>query len=234
MGQHKHDLRNEHKHEEDSQDILADETGKRGITGSVISVLLIVAVLASWWYGFGKSYTALKSAAVSAKSGIASVLHLSKAGTADIAMDQELSTGGSDAVSSSSDSVSSSSWEIRKSVAGDTIWKVYAQDFQAQGDVAFQHQVINGLKNITLLKNGIAQDKVANNSMAQGQEYSFLGKDMQEKFAGRVAEANKKLQEGTHFKDMDSGLQLAYHLANAPSYQFVYSLQLSDVQQLLE
>ena len=230
MGQHKHNQHSEHQYEEDPQDILADETGKRGIIGSVITILLIVAVLGSWWYGFGKSYAAVKSAAVSAKSGIASVLHISKADTADGVLTEELSTNGS----LTSDSVSSSSWEIRKSVAGDSIWKIYAQNVQAQGNVAFQHQVINGLKNITILKNNISQDKLAHNSMTQGQEYSFLNKDMQEKFAGKVAEANKQLQEGKHLKDMNSSLLLAYQLANAPSNSFVYSLSMGDIQNLLE
>lgn len=234
MGQHKHNLHEEHNHEEEPQDILADETPKRGMMGNVITVLLVVALLASWWYGFGRSYATIKSAAVSAKSGIASVLHIGKAGTADEALSEKLSTGDSAEGSPISDSVSSSSWEIRKSVAGDTIWKVYAQNLQAQGNTAFQHQVINGLKNITVLKNNIAQDKLAHNSMTQGQEYSFLTKDMQEKFAGKVAEANKQLQEGKLLKDMDNSLSLAYQLANAPSYSFVYSLSMGDVQNLLE
>lgn len=234
MRKNKFNPHNEHEHEHESQDILADETTKRGITKSVITVLLIVFLLASWWYGFGKSYAAIKSVVVSAKSGIASVFHISKANTADEASNEKLSTDGSAADSSTSGFTSSSSWEIRKSMAGDTIWKMYAQNLQAQSDVAFQHQVINGLKNITVLKNNIAQEKLAHNSMTQGQEYSFLTKDMQEKFAGKVAEANKQLKEGKSLKDMDNSLSLAYQLANPPSYSFVYSLSVGDVQNLLE
>lgn len=230
MGQHKHNQHSQHQHEEDPQDILADKTGKRGMVGSIITVLLIVAVLGSWWYGFGKSYAAIKSVTISAKSGIASVLHISKAGTADRASNEELSTGDSSVDSSASSSL----WEIRKSTAGDTVWKIYAQDLQAQSNIAVRHQVINGLKNITVLKNNITQEKLAHNSMSQGQEYSFISKDAQEKFAGKVAEANKQLQEGKHLKDMDSSLSLAYQLANAPSYSYVYSLSIDDFQKVLE
>ncbi len=168
----------------------------------------------------------------SLKSTIVSFLHTSSEKI--IALKDKLSTAPQENTVSENISSPSSLWEMGKSKKGDSIWKIYRESVASNEQITFKTQTINGLKNITLLKNEIPHNRVQNNSLGQDEEYSFIGKDAQMKYAGKVTEANEKLQGGAQLKDLDASVRLAYLVANAPSYEFLYSLPAQDVQSLLE
>ncbi|MBI1755072.1 hypothetical protein HY250_04655 [Candidatus Azambacteria bacterium] len=123
-------------------------------------------------------------------------------------------------------------WEQRKSVAGESIWSVYAKMTAGDSAIILKNQTVNGLKNLTLLKNSIAIDRIAAHSLTDGKEYSFLSSVAVSKYAGELAEANKQISGGTALKDLSKNLQTAYLVANAPSYEFLYSLPADTLQAL--
>lgn len=203
----------------------------RDLVRNIVTILIVVGVLASWWYGFDKSFASVKSAAVSIASGVASVFSL---GQSHVAVDDALSTAGGDAAGINGENSLGASWQIRKSEQGDSMWSVYNAGVSADDGIAFKKQTVNGLKNITLITNAIPQDRIASNSLSSGKDYSFIVREAQVRFAAKVAEANVLLNNGAHLKDLDNTLRLAYQVANAPSYQFLYSLPAQDIQNLLE
>ncbi|OGD31720.1 hypothetical protein A3C91_03530 [Candidatus Azambacteria bacterium RIFCSPHIGHO2_02_FULL_52_12] len=219
------------RRDDEAEELVSEEGSRWGMVKSIVTVLIVVGVLSSWWYGFGKSVASVKSAAISVKSGIASALTFGKSATI---VDEELSTTGSDSIAMNEEIVTDSSWQIRKPEQGDSIWNVYKAGIGADAGVSFQAQTVNGLKNITVLKNSIPQTSLADNSLSQNKEYTFVSQEAQARYAGKVAEANKKLQSGTHLQDLDTTLRLAYLVANAPSYEFLNSLPSQDIQNLLE
>ncbi len=219
------------RRDDEAEELVAQGGSRWSAVKSIVTILIVVSVLSSWWYGFGKSVASVKSVAISVKSGIASALTFGKSETIS---EKKLSTADSQSISLNGENASDSSWQIRKSEQGDNIWNAYKASIGADAGISFQAQTVNGLKNITVLKNAIPQDRVANNSLSQDKEYSFIGQEAQVRYAGKVAEANKKLQSGTQLKDLDNTLRLAYLVANAPSYEFLNSLPAQDIQNLLE
>ena len=69
-----------------------------------------------------------------------------------------------------------------------------------------KNQTINGLKNLTVLKNNISADKLKNNSLTEGQDYELLSEDAQSNYIDKLNEANKQMQDGTKFSDLDKDL----------------------------
>lgn len=143
--------------------------------------------------------------------------------------DEKLSTG-ENVVSSAMSS--NGVWEQRKSEKGESIWKVYAEMMKESSDFTLKTQTINGLKNITLLQNNISTERIASRSLAEGEEYSFLSRFNAEKYAGKLAEANEHISDGTALKDLSADLQVAYLVANAPSYEFLHSLSVDNITAL--
>lgn len=221
-----------HTHDEaQSGKLITERSIRFGKVKRTLTILVIVFALVSWWQGFGNSIASIKYAAVFVNNGIASVLTLKKL---NIAVGDELSTANAGSIEMNEERVSNSLWQVRKSVPGESIWSVYRTDIVTRHEAGYQSQTINGLKNLTILKNNIAREKIAHGSLAQNKEYSFLHQDAQKRFAEKIIEANKKLQAGAHLKDMDNSVRLAYLVANAPSYDFLYSLPSQDIQNLLE
>lgn len=141
----------------------------------------------------------------------------------------ELSTGGMEAnkeISTDAD------WVIRKSVKGETIWQVSAEIVKNNSDVVSKNQAINGLKNLTIIKNKIAAEKAKNNSLAAGAEYSFITQQASDNFIKKLNEADKQIQSGAKLSDLSSDLRTAYLVANAPSYQFLSTLQIDNLNLL--
>lgn len=191
-------------------------TAKLAVRGAIIALVAFMA-----WFQFNgpeKDMFALL------KSDTASLVHSARTLLSSSFEDERLSTDTPETVTEI-DHVNAT-WEFRKAEAGESVWGVYAESVKGNEEIAFQAQVINGLKNITLLQNNISVDRAERNSLAIGQEYSVLSHDAIMEYAGKVREANEKLKNGATMGDLSPDVQMAYRLANAPSQQFVFSLSL--------
>ena len=107
-------------------------------------------------------------------------------------------------------------------------WQGYVRMARANSDNRFKNQTINGLKNLTILKNKISTESVKSNSLKEGVDYSFLSQEAAVNYAKKISEANKQMQGGKMLKDLSQDLQTAYLLANAPSYQFLSTMQVDN------
>lgn len=191
----------------------------------VTSALVFALIAFAGWYQFFGTPSDVFS---SLKSNIISLV-TSSSDEAGVSIDEKLSTG-EHAISSAMSS--DSTWEIRKSEKGESVWKVYAEMAGESSAFALKNQTINGLKNITLLQNNIPAEQIANRSLAGGKEYSFLSRSAAEKYAGKLAEAHAQIAEGAALKDLSTDLQTAYLVANAPSYAFLHSLSVDNITAL--
>lgn len=185
-------------------------------------IIFLVALMA--WYQFNGTE---KDMFALLKSDTSSLVHSARTFLASSFTNEKLSTVSTD-TAVETDHINAT-WQFKKAVAGESVWGVYAEMVKGNKEIAFQTQVINGLKNITVLQNGISVDRVGHNSLITGEEYSFLHSDAVAIYAGKVKEANEKLQGGSRLSELSPDLQLAYQLANAPSYQFLYSLSVDTV-----
>ena len=191
---------------------------------SAVRVAIIILIAFMAWYQFNG---AEKDMFALLKTDTSSLVHSARTFLASSLDDTKLSTG-SEETAIETDHINAT-WQFKKAQAGESVWGMYAETVKGNEEIAFQTQVINGLKNITLIQNNISMDLASNNSLIMGQEYSFLSADAIATYAGKVKEANEKLQGGAHPDELSSDLQLAYQLANAPSYQFVYSLSVDTL-----
>lgn len=141
----------------------------------------------------------------------------------------ELSTGGAEA---NKEMPADTSWAIRKSIKGETIWQVSAEIVKNNNDVIAKNQAINGLKNLTIIKNKIAAEKISHNSLSTGSEYSFPTHQAAGNFIKKLNEADKQMQGGTKLSDLSTDLRTVYLVANAPSYQFLNSLPADNINAL--
>lgn len=194
-------------------------TAKLAVRGAIIALVAFMA-----WFQFNGSEMNMLALL---KSDTASLVHSARTFLASSFGDEKLSTDLQE-TATETDHVNAT-WEFKKAEAGESIWGVYTESVKGNEEIAFQTQVINGLKNITLLQNNISAERAENNSLAIGQEYSVLSHDAIMEYAGKVKEANEKLQNGAMMSDLDADLQLAYRLANAPSQHFVSSLSLDSI-----
>lgn len=193
----------------------------RAMTG--VAVIALIA-FAGWHQFFGARTNVFSSL----KSSIISLVTPAE-DSAGTSADEELSTAGNMSLPEGS---SEGVWENRKSEKGESVWKVYAEMAKGNTDFTLKNQTINGLKNITLLQNNIVADSIANHSLAEGKEYSFLSRAAAEKYAGKLTDANKQMSDGVALKDLSADLQVAYLVANAPSYAFLHSLSLDNIAAL--
>lgn len=191
-------------------------------TTARVAIIFLVAFMA--WYQFDG---AEKNMFALLKNDTASLVHSARTLLASSFSDEKLSTGSYEAAMET-DAVNAT-WQFKKAEAGESVWSVYAEAIEGNEEIAFQAQVVNGLKNITLLQNNISVERAEHNSLIIGQEYSVLSHEAIMEYAGKVNEANEMLKSGATMSDLDSDLQLAYQLANAPSQQFVSSLSLDLV-----
>ena len=65
-------------------------------------------------------------------------------------------------------------WDRRIAENGDSIWSVYVNYFSESGDIAYSNQLINRLKDATVVKNNILD---SNHFLLLGKEYLFLSKE---------------------------------------------------------
>lgn len=186
------------------------------------AMIVLVALMA--WYQFG-GVEADMLAEIKADAG--ALVHSARTFLATSFSGEKLSTGPAETVVET-DRIDAT-WQFKKAAAGESVWSVYREAIKGNTEIAFQAQVINGLKNITLIQNAIGQERVDNNSLAADQEYSFLNDDAIMVYAGKVKEANEKLKSGATLSDLSPDVQMAYQLANAPSYQFLYSLSVDTL-----
>ena len=196
---------------------------------SAVAVIVFLALIAFTSYQF----PAAKDRAWSALSS--NVLSIFKSDTVSESTmaESELSTGGAELGEAMNKEISSEAgWAIRKSVKGETMWQVYAEMTRASSDITLKNQTINGLKNLTILKNKVSMESVKNNSLREGVDYSFLSQEAAMNYAEKLSEANKQMQEGKVLKDLSQDLQISYLLANAPSYQFLSTLQVDNLNLL--
>jgi len=196
---------------------------------SAVAVIVFLALIAFTSYQF----PAAKDRAWSALSS--NVLSIFKSDTVseNPMAESELSTGGAELSEAVNKEISSEAgWAIRKSVKGETMWQVYAEMTRANSDITLKNQTINGLKNLTILKNKVSMESVKNNSLREGADYSFLSQEAVMNYAEKLSEANKQMQEGKVLKDLSQDLQISYLLANAPSYQFLSTLQVDNLNLL--
>lgn len=191
------------------------------------SVAVIALIVAAGWYQSAGTEAPVLS---SLKSNILSFIG---SGTEEVAapVEGELSTAGDGSMLVAS---SGGVWSIRKAEKGSSVWQVYSEMIAGNAAVGLKNQTTNGLKNLTLLKNGVSQAQIANASLVEGMDYSFLSSGAVDKYATLLAEANSQMVSGTALSDLDSTHQLAYRVANAPSYQFLYSLPVDDLKVLYE
>lgn len=203
----------------------------------IIIAAIIIALAAIAGYRMAEKYEintlgSLKGAAIS-------VFSTSKQFVLDKA---KLSTGTSENVGeegSASEEIPSptnkeTNWEIRKAEKGQSLWRVYQLEISARADIAHKNQTINGLKNLTILKNNIPVEKLKNNSMTEGNEYQLLSKASESSYVSKLTEANQKLKAGASLKTLDKDLQTAYLIANAPSYEFLMQMPHNDLGVFLE
>ena len=196
---------------------------------SAVAVAVFLALIALTSYQF----PAAKDRAWSALSSNVLSIFKSDAVSENPMSESELSTGGAELGEAMNKEISSEAgWAIRKSVKGETMWQVYAEMTRANSDIALKNQTINGLKNLTILRNKISMENVKNNSLKEGVDYSFLSQEAVMNYAEKLSEANKQMQEGKVLKDLSQDLQMTYLLANAPSYQFLSTLQADNLNLL--
>ena len=125
-------------------------------------------------------------------------------------------------------------WEVKKAAKGESIWGIYRNEIADQTNISHKNQTINGLKNLTVLKNNISAEKLKNNSLAEGQDYELLSGDAQSNYIDKLNEANKQMQDGIKFGDLGKDLQVAYSVANAPSYDFLMRISQDDLSVFLK
>ncbi len=199
----------------------------RGIMGAMVVLVIGLAV----WYQFVGTEDA--GWVSSLKSNILSLV--SPAEEAAVTPAEKLSTAETGmTLAPGTTLVAQPGWAIRKSAAGDSVWNVYAAMMAGNAAVTLPNQTINGLKNLTILQNNIPIGDIAANSLALGKDYTFLSSASVSNYAKKLAEANKQMAGGTALKDLSNNLQLAYLVANAPSYDFLYSLPSGDLHMLYE
>lgn len=196
----------------------------KGTTGIV--VVALVALMA--WYQFGG---ADHSILVVLKSNVLSLVNTARETVTARFGGEKLSTVGDDG--SSLEGVVTGAWQTKQAVQGESVWIVY-KEMLADKEIDFRTQTVNGLKNITILQNKIPVERLTANSLALEQEYSVLNDDATAKYAGKVKEANEKLQGGASLNDLSPDLKIAYQLANAPSYDFLYSLSVDNLHSAYE
>jgi len=196
---------------------------------TVVAVIVFLALIALTSYQFpaakDRAWSALSSNVLSIfKSGVVSENPMTES---------ELSTVGTELGEAVNKEISAEAgWAIRKSVKGESVWKVYSEMARANSDITLKNQTINGLKNLTILKNKISTESVKSNSLREGDDYSFLSQEAAVNYAKKLSEANKQMQEGKVLKDLSQDLQMTYLLANAPSYQFLSTLQADNLNLL--
>lgn len=194
-------------------------TAKAVVRMAIISLVALMA-----WFQFdageGNMFALLKG-------DTTSLIHSARTFLASTLGDEKLSTEQGGAMPET-DHINAT-WEFKKAETGESVWGVYAEAVKENTEMVFKAQVINGLKNITLVQNAVPAERAANNSMITGQEYSFLSADAVGVYAGKVKEANEKIQDGMRVSELSPDLQVAYQLANAPSYDFVYSLSIDTL-----
>lgn len=195
----------------------------KGATGIV--VVALVALMA--WYQFGGADHAVL---VSLKSNVLSLVSSARETITRTFGGEKLSTVEDKGASLEAPSTT---WEASTAQKGESVWSVY-KEMMADKEIAFRNQTVNGLKNITILQNKIPVERLATNSLTEGQKYLVLGADAAAKYAGKVKEANEKLKGGASLKNLSPDLQIAYKLANAPSYQFLYSLSVDTLHTAYE
>ena len=192
---------------------------------TAVAVIVFLALIALTSYQFpaakDRAWSALSSNVLSIfKSGVVSEKPMAES---------ELPTGGMELGEAVNKEISAEAgWAIRKSVKGESAWQVYAKMVRANSDITFKNQTINGLKNLTILKNKISTESVKSNSLKEGVDYSFLSQEAAVNYAKKISEANKQMQGGKMLKDLSQDLQTAYLLANAPSYQFLSTMQVDN------
>lgn len=192
---------------------------------SAVVIVAFLALIAFTFYQF----PATKDRAVGALSSSVLSIFQGSAVTENPAADSELSTGETEAGMPANEKMASEvSWSIRKSEKGETVWQVYAEMVRGNSDIALKNQTINGLKNLTVLQNNIPFESAVSNSLKEGVDYSFLSQEAVTDYAKKLSEANNQMQGGKMLQDLSQDLQTAYLLANAPSYQFLSTLQASS------
>lgn len=196
----------------------------KGTTGIV--VIGLVALMA--WYQFGG---ADHSILASLKSNVLLLVNTARETVTARFGGEKLSPVGDEGAPLEGQAVST--WQTKQAVQGESVWGVY-KEMLADKEIDFRTQTVNGLKNITILQNKIPVERLSANSLILGQEYSVLNDDATVKYAGRVKEANEKLQDGASLNDLSPDVQLAYQLANAPSYDFLYSLSVDNIHSVYE
>lgn len=194
-------------------------------SATTITVVALVALMA--WYQFGG---ADQSILASLKGNILSLVNTARETISSTSEGEKLSTVGEEGASLES---ISTPWETSTAQKEESAWSVY-KEMMADKEMDFRNQTVNGLKNITVLQNNIPIERLAANSFIEGQEYSVLSDEAAAKYAGKVKEANEKLQGGASLGDLSPDVQLAYQLANAPSYEFLYSLSVDNIHSAYE
>lgn len=189
---------------------------------STVVIIAFLALIAFTFYQFpvakDKTIGVLSSSVLSVFQG--SVV------SEDTAADSELSTGETETGTLANEEMASEAgWSMRKTAKGETVWQVYSEMVRGNNDIMLKNQTINGLKNLTILKNNIPLESLMNNSLKEGVDYSFLGREAVADYAEKLSEANNQMQGGKMLKDLSQDLQTVYLLANAPSYQFLSTLQ---------
>ncbi|MEK7067083.1 MAG: hypothetical protein AAB949_01770 [Patescibacteria group bacterium] len=178
------------------------------------------------------SFSTMKGAVISAAvSSKQFVLDKTKLSTGSSEETSGTETNNEEILSSANTEIG---WEVRKTAKGESIWGIYQNEIADQTNISYKNQTINGLKNLTVLKNNISADKLKNNSLTEGQDYELLSEDAQSNYIDKLNEANKQMQDGTKFSDLDKDLQVAYLVANAPSYDFLSRISQDDLSMLLE
>lgn len=203
----------------------------------VIVMILALILIGVAGYRFADRYdinslgsmkSAVISAAVSSKQFVLDKTKLST-GSSEEASGTE--TNNEEILSSANTEIG---WEVRKTAKGESIWSIYQNEIADQTNISHKNQTINGLKNLTVLKNNISAEKLKNNSLTEGQDYKLLSEDAQSSYINKLNEANKQMQDGTEFGDLEKDLQVAYSVANAPSYDFLSRISQDDLNTLLE
>ena len=211
------------KSEESKTELSKSVRIAKGTTG--IIVVALVALMA--WYQFGGAEHAILT---SLKSNVLSLVNTARETVIATFGGEKLSTVGEEGASLEAPRTT---WEASKAQKGESVWSVY-REMMVDKEIAFRNQTVNGLKNITILQNNIPIKRLAKNSLAEGQEYSVLNADAAAKYACKVKEANEKLLGGASLNDLSPDLQTAYQLANAPSYEFLYSLSVDNIHSAYE
>lgn len=203
----------------------------------VIVIIITLILIAIAGYRFADRYDinslgSMKSAVISAAvSGKQFVLDKTKLSTGSSEEASGTETNNKEILSSANTEIG---WEVRKTAKRESVWSIYQNEIAGHTNISHKNQTINGLKNLTVLKNNISAEKLKNNSLTEGQDYELLSEDAQLNYIDKLNEANKQMQDGTEFGDLDKDLQVAYSVANAPSYDFLTRISQDDLSALLE